>query len=54
MGTVLSKQGEYGKAMEMYERALRVREKALGADHPDTVRVREAIERCQHGQHGGC
>jgi tetratricopeptide (TPR) repeat protein len=37
MGTVFNGQGEYGKALEWYRRALDGREKTLGKDHPDTL-----------------
>ena len=30
-------QGEYGKAEELYEKSLRIRERVLGEDHPDTA-----------------
>jgi Tfp pilus assembly protein PilF len=37
MAVVFDKQGEYGKALEWYRRALDGREKTLGMDHPDTL-----------------
>ena len=30
-------QGEYQKAEELYEKSLRIREKVLGEEHPDTA-----------------
>ncbi|KAF8469176.1 Tetratricopeptide repeat-domain-containing protein [Kalaharituber pfeilii] len=36
MAIVFEQQGQYSKALELYERALAGREKALGADHPIT------------------
>ncbi len=29
--------GEYEKALEWYDRALKIREKVLGKEHPDTA-----------------
>ena len=29
--------GDYAKAEPLYQRALKIREKALGPDHPDTA-----------------
>jgi hypothetical protein len=37
VGSVFNKHGEYGKALERYQRALDGREKTLGMDHPDTL-----------------
>jgi len=36
MAVVFRRQGQYEKALGLYERALAGREKALGIDHPDT------------------
>ena len=33
---LLHAQGDYARAKPLYERALAIREKALGAEHPDT------------------
>jgi len=37
LGDVYRRHGGYDKALEWYRRALAGREKALGADHPDTL-----------------
>jgi tetratricopeptide (TPR) repeat protein len=37
MGIVFDNQGEYGKALEWYQRALDGKEKTLGKDHPSTL-----------------
>jgi hypothetical protein len=37
MALVFDNQGEYGKALEWYQRALDGSEKTLGMDHPDTL-----------------
>jgi tetratricopeptide (TPR) repeat protein len=37
MGLVFDNQGEYGKALEWYQRALDGCEKTLGKDHPSTL-----------------
>jgi len=34
---LLRSQGDYAGARPLYERSLAIREKALGADHPDTA-----------------
>ena len=31
--------GDYAKAEPLYQRALKISEKALGPEHPDTARV---------------
>ena len=40
---VFSKQRQYDKALEWYERALAGKEKALGVDNPDTLTVVHSI-----------
>jgi len=37
LGNTFSRHGRYKQAVELYERALAGREKALGVDHPDTL-----------------
>jgi tetratricopeptide (TPR) repeat protein len=48
------RQGEYGKALEWYQRALDGREKTLGKDHPDTLRAVHDIGTVfsNQGEHG--
>ena len=53
-------QGRAVEAEPLYQRALAVREKALGVDHPDSVTVRrelqmlqQSIPRAADGLHGG-
>ena len=36
-GSILSTLGAYGEAAPLYKRALRIREKSLGPEHPDTA-----------------
>ena len=36
-GTYLRRQGQYGEALPLHQRALRIHEAALGADHPDVA-----------------
>ena len=36
-------QGDFTAARRLYERALAIREKALGPDHPDTTTVRQNL-----------
>ena len=36
-GHVYKEQGKYAEAEALYKRALAIREKALGADHPDVA-----------------
>jgi hypothetical protein len=36
-GIALPNQGNYGAAEPLYQRALRIRETALGPDHPDVA-----------------
>ena len=37
IGLVYEEQGDYGKALEYYEKALAISEKVLGTDHPSTA-----------------
>jgi tetratricopeptide (TPR) repeat protein len=37
LGVVYDAQGEYGQALEWHKKALAVKEKALGKEHPDTA-----------------
>jgi len=37
VGWLYDEQGEYGKALEYYERALAIKEKTLGKEHPSTA-----------------
>jgi len=39
LGSVFGRHGWYKQAMELYEQALAGYEKALGVDHPDTLRT---------------
>ncbi len=43
-GAYLGSQGRYAEALPVQERALRIREAALGPDHPLTRQSREDIE----------
>jgi len=38
IATVLDSQGKFNEALPFFERAIRILEKALGADHPDVAR----------------
>jgi hypothetical protein len=40
---MLGVQGDLVGARPLFERALRIREKALGAEHPDTTLVRDIL-----------
>ena len=40
-------QGRYGEAEPLYERALRIREKQLGPEHPNTETARKNPEICR-------
>ena len=44
LGAVLQAQGDLEGARDHYERALAIREKALGADHPGTQTVRNNLD----------
>ena len=37
LGSLYDSQGKYGDAEPLYRRSLAIREKALGADHPDAA-----------------
>jgi len=50
MGLNLHAQGRYGAAEPLYERALALREQALGADHPDTAASLNNLAGCYHAQ----
>jgi hypothetical protein len=41
---LLDSKGDYDSAEPLYKRALAIREKVLGAEHPDTVKTRENLE----------
>ena len=43
-------QGSYGEAEPLYRRALTICETALGAEHPDTLRVKGNLERMLAGE----
>ncbi|MDR0491604.1 MAG: tetratricopeptide repeat protein, partial [Oscillospiraceae bacterium] len=42
-GRGLDKKGEYAEALEWYNKALAIKEKMLGEEHPDTIRTRNNI-----------
>ncbi len=37
LGCVYDRKGEYEKAIEYYTKALNIRQKVLGNDHPDVI-----------------
>jgi tetratricopeptide (TPR) repeat protein len=39
MAVLYSDQGDYEKALEYYGKALAIRERVLGAEHPDTAKT---------------
>ena len=41
---VYSDQGEYGKALQWYQKALKISEKVLGKEHPNTIIIVNNIE----------
>jgi len=43
LGFVLERQGRYGEAQALYERALAIFETVLGAQHPNTQGTRENL-----------
>jgi Tetratricopeptide repeat len=43
LALVLQAQGALTGAQPLFERALAIREKALGPEHPDTVKVRNNL-----------
>jgi Flp pilus assembly protein TadD len=43
LALLLKAQGDHAAARPLFERALVIREKALGAEHPDTVIVRKKL-----------
>ena len=38
LASLLQAQGDFVRARQLYRRALKILEKALGPDHPDTVK----------------
>ena len=46
LASVYQLQGKYGEAEGLYERVLAIREKALGAEHPDTAKARQSLSAC--------
>ena len=44
LAVLLQTQGEQDAARPLFERALAIRERVLGPDHPDTVATRRALE----------
>ncbi len=49
-GLIYSAQGRHKEAEPFYRRALAIRETALGAEHPDTLRVKGNLERMLAGE----
>jgi tetratricopeptide (TPR) repeat protein len=43
LGLLLAKTNRIDEAVTLYKRALEIREKALGLDHPQTVLIRERL-----------
>ena len=43
MGLLYKKQGKMERAVDSYERALKVREELLGEDHPDSLATRHNL-----------
>jgi tetratricopeptide (TPR) repeat protein len=39
--------GDYDNAEPLYQRALEILEKVLGAEHPNTVTIRDNLEDCR-------
>jgi hypothetical protein len=42
-GKLIAAQDDFAKALPLLERALAIREKALGPEHPDTVTLRNDL-----------
>ena len=51
LGIVLTKQGKYPEALEMYDRCLKTREKVLGRNHPDVAATQDRIVLATQGKH---
>jgi len=43
MGMLYKKQSKFERALDAYERSLRVREELMGEDHPDAIATRHNI-----------
>jgi hypothetical protein len=43
LASMLAEQGRYEEARPLHERALAIREKVLGKEHPDTEMLRENL-----------
>jgi hypothetical protein len=47
---VLQAQGDLAGARSLFERALAIREKALGPEHPDTIRARDNLAKLRRAE----
>lgn len=47
LGTLYEAQSNHKKAITYYTKALNIREKALGEEHPNTIESREGLKRVQ-------
>ncbi len=44
MASVLNSQGKYDEALRIYEEVFNIRERILGAEHPDTLTTRDCLD----------
>ena len=44
LGLVYENQGNYEKALEYYQKALKIRADVLGASHPATIKAQQSID----------
>ena len=44
MAAVYEDQGDYGRALEYFRKALEIRERVFGTGHPKTEKVKKKIE----------
>ena len=52
LAALLDSKGDYDSAEPFCKRALKINEKVLSAEHPNTVRVRGNLERCKAKMNG--
>jgi tetratricopeptide (TPR) repeat protein len=51
LAKLYNSQGKYEEAEPLYLQALAIAEQALGENHPNTVKIRESLQKMRQQQH---